>query len=161
MTDAEVFDLGRYFPLRMALLSQRLTRAVATVYADRFQLSAPEWRMMAVPGQEGAMSTGELVQRTEMDKVRVSRAVLRLLAGGYITERRDSMDRRRTIVELSASGRAIHTRIVPLVLAAEADALADLSTEEREMFQRLIDKLEAHAGRVLTADEAPTAEAAD
>ena len=83
------FAIERFLPFRLSVLSNRLTRAVARVYTRRFRLSAPEWRTLAVLGRYGAMSANSVVDRTAMDKVRVSRAVARLTTAGHITRRTD------------------------------------------------------------------------
>ena len=93
------FELGKYLPFRLTVLSNRLTRRVARFYAERFKLSAPEWRTMAVLGQQGAMSANAVIMQTTMDKVRVSRAVAKLLKANLITREADPLDRRRAIME--------------------------------------------------------------
>jgi DNA-binding MarR family transcriptional regulator len=123
-------------------LANRVTRAVARVYAQRFELSAPEWRTMAVLGRYGAMTAIGVVERTAMDKVRVSRAVARLLASGRITREVDPEDRRRAILDLSTSGRATYEQIVPLVLAVETELISDLGAEERAALDAVLRKLE-------------------
>ncbi len=135
-------ELEQFLPFRLSVLGNRLTRAVARVYADRFQLSAPEWRTMAVLGRYGAMPAYGVVERTAMDKVRVSRAVARLLASGRITRRSDAEDRRRVILDLTPAGRAIYEQIVPLALAVETELISDLTAEERAMLETVIRKLE-------------------
>src|SRR5712692_8534160 len=101
------FELDHFLPFRLSVLGNRVTRAVARVYAKRFQLSAPEWRTMAVLGRYGAMPAHGVIEHTAMDKVRVSRAVARLLASGRITRRADASDRRRVILDLTPAGRGI------------------------------------------------------
>lgn len=139
-------ELDQFLPFRLSVLGNRLTRAVARVYAERFQLSAPEWRTMAVLGRYGATSAQDVVERTAMDKVRVSRAVARLLASGRITRRADDKDRRRAILDLTAAGRAVYDQIVPLVLAVEAELVAELTAEERATLDTLLRALEACIG---------------
>jgi DNA-binding MarR family transcriptional regulator len=135
-------DLERFLPFRLSVLANRLTRAVARVYMQRFHLSAPEWRTMAVLGLYGAMSANSVVERTAMDKVRVSRAVARLLAAGRITRRTDIEDRRRAILDLTPKGRADYDQIVPMVLAVESELLSELGGEERAMLDQIMRKLE-------------------
>jgi DNA-binding MarR family transcriptional regulator len=135
-------DLERFLPFRLSVLANRLTRAVARVYMQRFHLSAPEWRTMAVLGLYGAMSANSVVERTAMDKVRVSRAVARLLAAGRITRRTDVEDRRRAILDLTGKGRADYEQIVPMVLAVERELLSELGEEERSMLDQIMRKLE-------------------
>jgi DNA-binding MarR family transcriptional regulator len=137
-------DLERFLPFRLSVLATRLTRAVARVYMQRFHLSAPEWRTMAVLGLYGAMSANSVVERTAMDKVRVSRAVARLLAAGRITRHTDVEDRRRAILDLTPKGRADYEQIVPMVLAVESELLSELGPEERTALDQIMRKLERH-----------------
>lgn len=119
-----------------------MTRAVAVVYMRRFHLSAPEWRTLAVLGRFGAMTANSVVERTAMDKVRVSRAVSRLLQLGHITRRTDPEDRRRAILDLTSSGLSVYRQIVPRALAVETEMLAALTDDERTAFDATISKLE-------------------
>jgi len=146
--DGPAFALERFAPFRLSVLANRMTRAVAKVYMRRFKLSAPEWRTMAVLGRFGAMTANSVVERTAMDKVRVSRTVTRLLRSGHITRRTDPEDRRRAILDLTPKGLAIYRQIVPRALAVETDLLADLTPDERASLDAIIAKLE---GRIITA----------
>ncbi len=140
--ESRTLDLERYLPFRLSVLANRVTRAVARVYSQNFHLSAPEWRTMAVLGRYGAMSANSVVEQTAMDKVRVSRAVARLLAHGRVSRRTDPDDRRRAILDLTPEGRAVYAKVVPMVLAVERELLSDLTPEEREIFSQIIRKLE-------------------
>lgn len=152
--DTPLLDLETYLPFRLSVLANRVTRAVARVYAPRFQLSAPEWRTMAVLGRYGAMTANSVVERTAMDKVRVSRAVARLLSRQRVTRRTDPGDRRRAILDLTPEGRSIYVQVVPMVLAVEGEMLADLSGEERTLLDRVLRKLEERtAGDFAAGDE--------
>ena len=130
-------------PFRLSVLANRMTRAVALVYMRRYHLSAPEWRTLAVLGRFGAMTANSVVERTAMDKVRVSRAVTRLLQLGHITRRTDPKDRRRAILDLTPSGTSVYRQIVPRALAVETEMLAALTDEERVALEAMISKLES------------------
>lgn len=140
--------LEHFLPFRLSVLSGRMTRAVARVYARRFHLSAPEWRTLAVLGRFGAMSANGVAERSAMDKVRVSRAVTRLMARGHITRRADPEDRRRVILDLTSGGLDTVRQIVPLVLATETRLLAVLSAEEHGMLDGLLTKLETRTAEL-------------
>ena len=140
--DGPAFALERFTPFRLSVLANRMTRAVATVYMERFKLSAPEWRTMAVLGRFGAMTANAVVEHTAMDKVRVSRTVTRLLRTGYITRRTDPEDRRRAILDLTAKGVGVYRQIVPRALAVEAQLLHELTDGERTVLDGIIAKLE-------------------
>jgi DNA-binding MarR family transcriptional regulator len=140
------FAIERFLPFRLSVLSNRLTRATARVYARRFRLSAPEWRTMAVLGRYGAMNANSVVDRTAMDKVRVSRAVARLTAAGHITRRVDPLDRRRAILDLTPQGSSVYQQIVPLVRAVEDEIFSGISADERATLDRVMAKLESRGG---------------
>jgi DNA-binding MarR family transcriptional regulator len=77
--------------------------------------------------------------------VAVSRAVARLLKRGLVERQADRADRRRASLRLSARGRSVHARIVPLALDYEARLYGALSAEERRQFDALTDRLFIHA----------------
>lgn len=147
------FVLERFLPFRLSVLANRMTRAIARFYSQRFQLTAPEWRTMAVLGCYGAMTAHSVVERTTMDKVRVSRAVAKLLATGYVTRRTDPEDRRRAILELTPAGLTIYRQLVPLVRSVEDKLLADLSPAERTALEQTIAKIERRVVGTLGNDD--------
>ncbi len=149
--DLESLVLDRYLPFRLSHLANRVMRTVAGVYAQRFQLSAPEWRTIAVLGSNGEMPANMVGESTAMDKVRVSRAVTRLLAAGRVTRRVDPTDRRRIILQLTPVGLDVHRSVVPLVRAVEESILAEFTAEERAMFDTLIGRLEDRLKRIPAA----------
>jgi DNA-binding MarR family transcriptional regulator len=56
----------------------------------------------------------------------------------YVERRRDPMDRRRHLVELTATGRVALERAELAQSTVEDDVLAALSAEERGQLQRLL-----------------------
>jgi len=144
--------LERFLPYRLSVLMLRISNAIARSYERRFDLSVPEWRVMAVLGRFGPLSAMGVGEKTQMDKVRVSRAVARLVSAGRVSRRIDPADRRRAVLALTAAGRAIHRQIVPHAERVEARLLAGLTEDERVTLDRLIDKLEARAETPFVAE---------
>jgi DNA-binding MarR family transcriptional regulator len=149
---ASELALERFLPYRLSVLTNRISTAIARVYAKRFDLTVPEWRVMAVLGRFGAMSANAVCERTAMDKVRVSRAVARLAASGRLARRIDAADRRRSVLALTQEGRDVYDEIGPLALAVEARLLTPLDTADRTDLDRLLAKLEARAATSFTED---------
>ena len=141
--DGKDFALERFTPFRLSVLANRMTRSVARIYMKRHKLSAPDWRTLAVLGRFGAMSANSVVDRTAMDKVRVSRSVSRLLLLGLITRHTDPDDRRRAILDLTTAGINVFRQIVPRALAVEEELLATLSADERVALDATLTKLES------------------
>ena len=140
--DAAMLDLEHFLPYRLSVLSNRVSGAIARVYSDRFGLGVTEWRVMAVVGRYPDLSAGEVAQRTAMDKVAVSRAVAGLVEAGRIERETHGDDRRRSVLRLSAAGRAVYDQIAPLALAFEQRLLDGMPTDERDALFRLLDRLD-------------------
>ncbi|HEY4581508.1 MAG TPA: MarR family transcriptional regulator [Lysobacter sp.] len=140
--DAATLDLEHFLPYRLSVLSNRVSGAIARVYSDRFGLGVTEWRVMAVVGRYPELSAGEVAQRTAMDKVAVSRAVAGLVEARRIEREIHGDDRRRSVLRLSADGRAIYDQIAPLALAFEQRLLDGMPADERDALFRLLDRLD-------------------
>ena len=135
-------DLEHFLPYRLSVLSNRTSNAIAREYSQRFDMTIPEWRVMAVLGRFSGLSANQVAQRTAMDKVAVSRAVARLMEAGRIKREFDDDDRRRSMLGLSEAGYAVYDQIVPLALGFEQHLLGDMPPEERDLLFRLLDRLD-------------------
>ena len=144
--------LEEFLPYRLSVLMLRVSQAIARSYERRFRLTVPEWRVMAVLGRYGPLSANGVAEKTQMDKVRVSRAVARLVASGRVSRRIDPADRRRSVLALTATGKAVHREIVPHARRVEARLLAGLAPTERASLDRLLAKLEARAATPFVAE---------
>lgn len=149
---AENLVLERFLPYRLSVLTLRVSTAIARSYQRQFDLTVPEWRVMAVLGRFGPLSANGVADKTQMDKVRVSRAVARLVAARRVSRRTDPADRRRAVLALTPAGLAIHREIVPHARQVEARLLAGLGEAERAMLDRLLDTLEARAETPFVAE---------
>lgn len=134
-------DLDHFLPYRLSILSNRASDAIARHYSDRFGLSVPEWRVMAVLGQTPGMSARDVAQRTAMDKVQVSRAVASLVDARRVNREGDETDGRVTRLSLTAKGQAIYDEVVPLALHLEEVLLSALTPQERRGLELLMAKL--------------------
>ena len=141
-------DLDRFMPYRLSVLSNRVSDAIARHYSERFGLSIPEWRVMAVLGGTPGLSAREVAQRTAMDKVQVSRAVAALVAGRRVQRALDAKDGRVLRLTLTRSGRAIYDEIVPLALHLEEVLLGALSPQERRDLNVAMNKLTDRIARL-------------
>ena len=143
---ARALDLAHFVPYRLSVLTNRVSSAIARTYSERFDLTIPEWRVMAVLGGAGGFSAGDVAQRTAMDKVQVSRAIARLVENKRVQRVVDADDGRVARLSLTAKGRAIYDEIVPLALGLEDLLLEALSPAERAKLDEIMTKLNAQAG---------------
>lgn len=147
--------LDRFLPYRLSVLSNLVSAAIAGAYAERFALTIPEWRVMAVLGLEPGLSAAGVGERTAMDKVAVSRAVARLVRSRRVTRRIARSDRRRSRLELTSAGRAVYAEIVPWALEYERRLLEALSSEDAASLESSLARLTARAAALGPADESP------
>ncbi|MWL91116.1 MULTISPECIES: MarR family winged helix-turn-helix transcriptional regulator [unclassified Cupriavidus] len=119
------------------MLSQLVTalrNSVTEPYATQFDLTVPEWRILALLAADGeAMSFAELVKQSTSDKALVSRT-LRLLEdrGLVILESEGSTPRKRLACKISEQGAALHAQVIPLARRGQASVIRLLSPEERQ-----------------------------
>lgn len=133
--------LETFLPYRLSVMTNRISGALSRHYAERFGIGIPEWRVIANLGRQPEMSANEVVERSAMDKVTVSRAVAALEQKGLLLRSRDAGDKRKSQLRLSPRGEAVYAEIVPLALGFERDLLGRLTAEERAVLERVIGKL--------------------
>lgn len=138
-------DLQRFFPYRLAVLAEDVSRTVAQLYADRFALSRHEWRVLAAVAANRQMAAKDIAEYSTLDKMSVSRAVAALEAKALISREEDPVDRRNKRLTLTPAGRVLYQKIVPMVRAREDYLLDALSTQERALLDGMLDKLTARA----------------
>lgn len=140
-----ILKLEDFMPYRLAVLSNTVSTTVARAYDKRFNVSIPEWRVIAVLGRFPGLSAVEVAERTMLDKVAVSRAVTKLIKNGYIDREFADSDKRRSILNLSDNGKQLHDEIAELALGFERDLLAGLNPEELEQLNGIMERLMARA----------------
>lgn len=144
-SEGRILELERFLPYRLSVLSNTISKSIARLYADRFGITIPEWRIIAVLARFGPGSAADICGTTAMDKVQVSRALQRLTDAKLASRTIDKADRRRAVVDLTAKGRAVYDEIVPLALSREAVLLDGLSTAERSQLDTILTKLAIRA----------------
>jgi len=138
-----MLKLDSFLPYRLNVLAKRVSKDLARRYQSQFGISIPEWRVIAILGREQPLSSNEIVERSQMDKAKVSRAVTSLVEGGYLARATHPADQRLLHLSFTPEGRALYERIAPLALEWEAQWLEALTPAERIWLKSLIDRLDA------------------
>lgn len=141
-----VFELQTFFPYQVRVFYSDVTNALSAVYQRDYGMMPAEWRTMAILGAAGTgLQATEIVSRSSMDKVVVSRAVKRMEGRGYLKRSTHSEDGRSFLLQLSAEGRAVYEDLGPKLLAVERKMLSGLSEDDIYGFlaiaQRIRDNL--------------------
>lgn len=137
--------LDEYLPYRLSVAANAVSDLIARAYKTRFGLTIPQWRLIAVLGEGGAMAPQALVERTVMDKVTVSRAAAALVSRGLISRAPDALDGRSHRLELNEEGRRLYAEVAPVALAYEAELLSRLEEGVGPQANALLVRLQAAA----------------
>jgi DNA-binding MarR family transcriptional regulator len=139
--DTSGFVLDRFLPYLLSAANNRLSRLFAQRHLAEFDLTIPEWRVLATIGCIGTTGATAIAGRTAMDKVKVSRAVAGLLHRGLLRRTPDPADGRAWLLSLTRRGRTIHDRIVPRALAFGAELTAAIPPAELDVFRSVLARL--------------------
>jgi DNA-binding MarR family transcriptional regulator len=137
--------LQDYLPYRLSVASNAVSRLIAGAYEHQFGIKNPQWRLLAVLADEGALTQQTLCGRTIMDKVTVMRAAQALLRRRLVKRLPNVEDGRSHRLMLTAAGRRLYDRIVPLALAYESRLLGGIGRREIIRLERLLRRVEQAA----------------
>jgi DNA-binding MarR family transcriptional regulator len=151
-TSEPLVVLEEFLPYRLNVLAGLTSSALAQIYAQRFGLSIPAWRIIVTLGQYEHRTARDMAPDGVMHKSTVSRAVAALEKRGLVVRRPNRDDRREEWLALTPKGRAIYEAVAPEALAVEERLLSILTSDERKALDALIDKLTRQA-RLLAPQE--------
>jgi DNA-binding MarR family transcriptional regulator len=133
--------LNGFLPYVLANLAERVSAGLSHIYADEYQLTIPEWRVIANLAEHDTLNARQIVEFTTMEKSKVSRAVSNLSARGLVSQQRARGDSRAKDLALTSAGKALYRSIVPRVLAWERELLDELSPGEYRDLMYVLEKL--------------------
>ena len=134
--------LDEYLPYRLSVATNTVSKLIARAYEDRFGISIPQWRVIAVLGEVGTATQRGIVNRTVMDKVTVGRAAQGLLARRLIRRTPHEADGRSHHLMLTASGARLYEQIAPLALRYERELIDALDPSEVEHLKATLRQLQ-------------------
>ena len=146
--------LDAFLPYRLVSVADQISRLISCIYAEQFNLTRPEWRVLASLEALGGASATAICAHSAQDKMTVSRAVFGLETKGLLRRHNHPQDRRNKRLELTPAGHALYQQIVPLILAREAALLTTFSEDEQKTLMHLLGRLQTQAA-ALTQGPAP------
>ncbi|MEM9014435.1 MAG: MarR family transcriptional regulator [Pseudomonadota bacterium] len=141
------FSLEEFIPFRIVSLGHAFSRRLADAYDDE-GVTIPEWRVLAVIAEHRRIAARDVVARTPMDKMSVSRAVSGLEHKQLVERAPEETDRRVAMLTLTSHGRSIFRRIAKIALDYEARILSELTVSERKALCTSLSKLEVGANNL-------------
>jgi DNA-binding MarR family transcriptional regulator len=140
-----LFQLEKFLPYRFDRLAKHISVSLAGVYRRRFNVTVPQWRILALLHETPHMSAKDIARQGNLDKVMVSRALVGLEERGLLERYISAEDARVNELCLTSTGTRLFESIAPLALDWEADFLKVLTPQERGALEQILSKLEQHA----------------
>jgi DNA-binding MarR family transcriptional regulator len=133
--------LEQFLPYQLNLVASLVSQALSRVYARRYRIGVPEWRVLVTLGQFGVMNGKAIGEHTHMHKTKVSRAVAILEKRKLLLRRTNRADMRESFVSLTGPGRAMYEELAPHALDFARRLIEILSPSDRDAFNRALQQL--------------------
>ncbi len=141
--------LEQFLPYQLNVVASLTSQALSRVYARRYGIGVPEWRVLVTLGQYGVMTGKAVGAHTHMHKTKVSRAVALLEKRKLLVRRANRADMREAFLSLTAAGRAMYEQLAPHALDFARRLTEILAPADREAFNRALTQLTARSAQLV------------
>jgi DNA-binding MarR family transcriptional regulator len=141
LTERAQLDFGNYLPYLINRVGFALVNNFTRDALAPNDLSIAMWRVLAVLSSNGEQRQIDLSEMTSIDASTLSRLVTRLVDLGLATRRRSKTSSREVVVELTAKGRDIVDRLIPVAQELEQIAIAGVPPEELAIVRRALRRM--------------------
>jgi MarR family transcriptional regulator, organic hydroperoxide resistance regulator len=146
LTDAFPYLLNRVGVRMGELFSRRL---------ERYGVTLPMYRVMAALREQGDRRVGELAEVTSIEFSTASRLVGAMMRKGLVSRRRPDANARTVEINLTAKGRTLVEKLIPLAALHEevslrsfrTDRIAELKRDLLKVYQNLAELEREFLGR--------------
>ena len=135
-------QLNQFVPYRMVHLASNISLALSKIYKQTFDITIPEWRVLAQLAEQQKLYSKDIGEITSMDKSKVSRAVKALESKDYLIKQTDKKDNRAVYLSLSVKGQSLYQKIAPKALQWEKQFISVLEASEHRNLMKVLDKLD-------------------
>jgi len=143
--------LDDFLPYRLNVCSNLVSSALSRIYAERYRIGVPEWRVLVTLGQFGMMTAKAIGAHSCMHKTKVSRAVAQLEKRKLIGRRSNRADMREAFLSLTPAGREMYDELAPIATRFADRLLDSIDAADRDALHRALKKLTERSGE-LAAD---------
>jgi DNA-binding MarR family transcriptional regulator len=147
--DDAPLKLEHFLPYQLNVVSSLVSQALSRVYARRYSIDVPEWRVIVTLGQYGVMTAKVIGAHTHMHKTKVSRAVAYLEKRRLIARRANREDMREAFLSLTGAGRAVYEEVAPHALDFARRLTEILTPADRDAFNRALAQLTARSAELV------------
>jgi DNA-binding MarR family transcriptional regulator len=133
--------LEEFLPYRLNVVASLASQALSKVYAKRYGIGVPEWRVLVTLGQYGVMTGKAVGAHSHMHKTKVSRAVALLEQRQLVARRANDADMRESLLSLTENGRGVYNDLVPIAVDFAHRLGEVIDPADRAAFERALRKL--------------------
>jgi len=142
--------LEEFLPYRLNVCANLVSQALSRIYADRYKIGVPEWRVLVTLGQFGMMTAKAIGQHSHMHKTKVSRAVALLERRKLVVRRANRADLREAFLSLTPAGTEIYSELAPIALDFAEKLMASVDAADRPALDRALTKLTERSSQIAT-----------
>jgi DNA-binding MarR family transcriptional regulator len=142
--------LEEFLPYRLNVVASLVSHALSRIYAQRYSIGVPEWRVLVTLGQYGMMTGKAIGSHSHMHKTKVSRAVALLEKRRLVARRANREDLRESFLTLTPAGRAMYEDLAPIALDFTKRLSEVIEPADRAAFERAIDRLTERSVKLAT-----------
>ncbi len=141
--------LEHFLPYQLNVVASLVSQALSRVYARRYRIGVPEWRVLVTLGQYGVMTGKAIGAHTHMHKTKVSRAVALLEKRKLLIRRSNRADMRESFLSLTANGRVMYEEVAPHALDFARRLTEILTPADRDAFNRAVKQLTERSAQLV------------
>jgi len=138
---APALKLDEFLPYRLNVCSALVTQALSRIYAARYKIGVPEWRVLVTLGEFGMMTAKAIGQHSHMHKTKVSRAVALLERRKLVSRKANRDDLREAFLSLTPTGRDMYNDLAPAALEFVRQLVGTVDAADRAALNRALSKL--------------------
>jgi DNA-binding MarR family transcriptional regulator len=133
--------LDDFLPYQLNVAASLVSQALSKIYAERYGIGVPEWRVLVTLGQFESMTGKAIGAHSHMHKTKVSRAVALLEKRKWLMRRVNRSDLRESFLSLTPEGRAIYDELAPGAVAFARDIVEAVDPADRAAFARALQQV--------------------
>ncbi len=135
-----MFNFELFLPYQINRTGVRLATAFSNEL-ERFDLTLPMWRVLAVLWSQRELKIGDLLGDTTIEQSTLSRLLTTMDERGLLTRVRNKLDNRSVLVKLTPNGRKLTKALIPLALRNQRVALRGFSENEIEQLYDMLGRI--------------------
>ena len=133
--------LRDYLPYKIGIVRGQISKVFEEKCLSNTKVSISGWRVLALVAVDKDMSASDVVERSGMRKMAVSRAVAKLVHAGFVKTTISEADGRRSCLNVTRRGRKVYKSIIPAAMKFEKRILQGLNERDIGTLANLLDRV--------------------